>query len=76
MSKHNFVSHGQQRVPHVVFNLGNELDSVHEQELKQLFADIGIAYVDSTPLRVCKHQRILIHKTFKGIAQRGKCSMG
>lgn len=36
----------------------------------------GIAYVDSTPLRVCKHQRILIHKTFKGIAQRGKCSNG
>ncbi len=36
----------------------------------------GIAYVDSTPLRVCKHQRILIHKTFKGIAERGKCSMG
>lgn len=40
-AKHNFVSHGQQRVPHVVFNLGNELDSVHEQELKQLFADIS-----------------------------------
>ncbi len=36
----------------------------------------GIAFVDSTPLRVCKHQRILIHKTFKGIAERGKCSMG
>lgn len=36
----------------------------------------GIAYVDSTPLRVCKHQRILIHKTLKGIAERGKCSMG
>ena len=36
----------------------------------------GIAYVDSTPLRVCKHPRILIHKTFKGIAERGKCSMG
>ena len=36
----------------------------------------GIAYVDSTPLRVCKHQRILIHKTFKGLAERGKCSMG
>ncbi len=36
----------------------------------------GIAYVDSTPLRVCKHQRILIHNTFKGIAQRGKCPMG
>ena len=35
----------------------------------------GIAFVDSTPLSVCKQQRILIHKTFKGIAQRGKCSM-
>lgn len=35
----------------------------------------GVSYVDSTPLRVCKHQRILIHKTFKGLALRGKCSM-
>ncbi len=25
----------------------------------------GIAYVDSTPLRVCKHQRIIIHRTLK-----------
>lgn len=40
-AKHNFVCHGHQRVFHVVFNLGNELDSVHEQELKQLFADIS-----------------------------------
>ncbi len=36
----------------------------------------GISFVDSTPLRVCKNQRIHIHKTFKGIAQRGKCSLG
>ena len=36
----------------------------------------GISFVDSTPLRVCRNQRISIHKTFKGIAQRGKCSMG
>jgi hypothetical protein len=36
----------------------------------------GISFVDSTPLRVCCNQRIHIHKTFKGIAQRGKCSMG
>ena len=36
----------------------------------------GISFVDSTPLRVCKNQRILIHKTFAGIAARGKCSMG
>ncbi len=36
----------------------------------------GISFVDSTPLRVCKNQRILIHKTFTGFAARGKCSMG
>ena len=26
----------------------------------------GISFVDSTPLRVCRNQRIHIHKTFKG----------
>lgn len=36
----------------------------------------GISYIDSTPLRVCRTQRILFCKNFKGIAQRGKCSMG
>lgn len=36
----------------------------------------GISFVDSTPLRVCRNQRIHIHKPLKGIAQRGKCSMG
>lgn len=36
----------------------------------------GISFVDSTPLRVCRNQRIHTHKVFKGIAQRGKCSMG
>lgn len=36
----------------------------------------GISFVDSTPLRVCRNQRILIHKTFKGLAEREKCSMG
>ena len=36
----------------------------------------GISFVDSTPLRVCRNQRIHIHKVFRGIAQRGKCSMG
>lgn len=36
----------------------------------------GISFVDSTPLRVCRNQRIHIHKTFKSFAARGKCSMG
>ena len=36
----------------------------------------GIAFVDSMPLRVCHNKRIPRHKTFKGIAERGKTSMG
>ncbi len=36
----------------------------------------GISYVDSCPIRVCKNIRIPRHKTFNGIAARGKCSMG
>lgn len=36
----------------------------------------GISFADSTPLRVCRNQRIHIHKTFEGLAARGKCSMG
>ena len=30
----------------------------------------GISFVDSPPLRVCRNQRILIHKTFEGLAER------
>ena len=36
----------------------------------------GISFVDSTPLRVCRNQRILILKTFERLAERGKSSMG
>lgn len=36
----------------------------------------GICFVDSTPLRVCKNQRIHIHKVFNGVAWWGICSMG
>lgn len=36
----------------------------------------GISFVDSTALRVCRNQRIHMHKVFKGLAQRGQCSMG
>lgn len=36
----------------------------------------GIAFVDSTPLRVCKNRRIPRHKTFKEVAGRGKSSTG
>ncbi len=36
----------------------------------------GISFVDSTPLHVCRNQRILVHKTFEGLVERGKCSIG
>ena len=36
----------------------------------------GISFVDSTSLLVCWNQHILIHKTFRGLAERGKCFMG
>lgn len=37
---------------------------------------MGISFVDSTPLRICHNQRILIHKTFERLAEHRKCSMG
>ena len=40
-----------------------------------LGACTDISFVEFTPLCVCRNQKILIHKTFEGIAGRGKCSM-
>ena len=36
----------------------------------------GISFVDSTPLRVCHIKREYSHKTFKGLATKGKTSVG
>ncbi|KTD16843.1 membrane-associated, metal-dependent hydrolase [Legionella jordanis] len=36
----------------------------------------GLYYVDSTTMKVCHNKRIHRHKTFAGIAERGKSSMG
>lgn len=36
----------------------------------------GVSFIDSTPLQVCHNLRIKSHKTFKGIAKRGKSSIG
>ena len=36
----------------------------------------GIYYIDSTALTVCHNRRIGRHKTFAGLAARGKTSMG
>ena len=36
----------------------------------------GISFVDSTALLVCRNQRIQLHRVFRGLAQRGQCSLG
>jgi hypothetical protein len=36
----------------------------------------GVSFIDSTPIRVCHIKREFQHKTFKGLATKGKCSMG
>lgn len=46
----------------------------HQKILSGTCTDIS--FVDSTPLRVCRNQRILIHKILEGLAEHGKCSMG
>lgn len=36
----------------------------------------GISFIDSTPLRSCHIKREKQHKTMKGIAEKGQCSLG
>ena len=36
----------------------------------------GVSFIDSTLLTVCHNRRISSHKVFKGLAQRGKTSIG
>ena len=36
----------------------------------------GISYIDSIPIRVCHIKREKQHKVFKGLAQKGQCSLG
>lgn len=41
-AKHNFVGEGHERVPNIVLNLGDKLNSIHKKKLKQLFAEISL----------------------------------
>lgn len=36
----------------------------------------GISFIDSTHIKVCHNRRIHNHKVFKGVAERGQCSIG
>ena len=42
----------------------------------ELFWKTDVYYIDSTPLEVCRNQRIYRHKTFKDLAARGMSSCG
>lgn len=43
---------------------------------RRLGTATGIAFVDSTPIKVCHNRRIHSHRVFANSAKRGKCSMG
>ena len=45
-------------------------------QLKSLKSCSGISFIDSFSLAVCHNRRIYSHKTLKGLAQRGKTSVG
>ena len=40
-TKHNLVGNGQQGVSHVILDFGYQLNSIHEQKLKQSLSDIS-----------------------------------
>jgi hypothetical protein len=56
-------------MPQLVVPLGQYL-------ISRLAPTRGIAFIDSTPLAVCDNRRIERHRVFRGVAQRGKTSMG
>jgi hypothetical protein len=45
-------------------------------KLKRLVKSDAITFIDSTKIRVCHNKRIKRNKTFEGIAERGKSTMG
>lgn len=56
-------------MPQVLIPLGYYLQT-------RLVPTRGIAFIDSTLLAVCDNRRIERHHVFRGLAQRGKTSMG
>lgn len=51
-------------------------DCLHAYLHSRQGASTGVAFIDSTPLRVCDNHRIPRHRVFAGSAARGKSSMG
>lgn len=51
-------------------------DCLHAYLRSRQETSTGVAFIDSTPLRVCHNQRIPRHRVFRDSAERGKSSMG
>ena len=45
-------------------------------KLKRLVKSDSITFIDSTKIRICHNKRIKRNRTFEGIAERGKSTMG
>lgn len=68
----NLVSYNRfvELIPTAILPMFYYLQKYNENE------KTGIYYIDSTTLKVCDNHRIHSHKVFKGLAKRGKSSMG
>lgn len=80
---HYIQEHCQRDFPHTVSY--NRFVELQEKALvpMTLFLQLcclgkctGISYIDSTPLKVCHIKREHSHKTFKGLATKGKSTTG
>ncbi|MDQ7084465.1 MAG: IS982 family transposase [Sulfurovum sp.] len=45
-------------------------------KLKRLVKSDNITFIDSTKIAICKNKRIKVNRVFKGLAERGKSTMG
>ncbi len=68
----NLVSYNRfvELIPRAILPMFYYLQKYNENE------KTGIYFIDSTTLKVCDNHRIHSHKVFKGLAKRGKSSMG
>jgi len=45
-------------------------------KLKRLVKSDKVTFIDSTKIAICKNKRIKANRVFKGLAERGKSTMG
>ena len=65
ISYNRFVERMKENAPYLAEFLQSRFDNT-----------TGISYIDSTPIQVCKPKRMSGNKVFKGIAKKGKSTIG